>query len=189
MLQDALVQICSDAGIEGIVTAADDIDKPWGSGADGLDSTLQWKFLAVLPEADIAGVNVDKVGLGIKADPASLKSQGNLVQAAGIERGEPDINSLARHVQAVACDTVAAILEHGVGLGRSISGNHLKKMFAAGGPADVMEQVQQGNVNGMNIAGSEILEEMIDFVQGFGDIASISKIYEGQFPEGMGVIK
>jgi len=189
MLQNAFVQICGDAGIEGIVTAADDIDKPWGSGAYGLDSTLQWEFLAVLPETDIAGVNVDKVGLRIKADSAALKSQGNLVKAAGIERGEPDINSLARHVQAVACDTVAAILEHGVGLRRSVSGNNLKKMFAASGLTNVMEEIQQGNIYGMNISGSEILEEMIDFVQGFGNIVTIPEIHEGQFLEGMGVIK
>jgi hypothetical protein len=189
MFFDTLVQIVGDAGIEGIVAAADDIDKPWGGGGFCLDVTHQGTAGALLPEADSAGVNVDKIGLGIKADPAALKTQGNLVQAAGAEGGKPDINGLAHHVQAVACHPVAAVLEHGVGLGRSVSGDHLKKMFAAGGLAYVMEEIQQCNINGMDITGSEILEEMIDLVQGLGDIASISEINEGQFLESMGVIK
>jgi hypothetical protein len=188
MFFDTLVQIVGDAGIEGIVAAADDIDKP-GGGGFCLDVTHQGTASVPLPEADSAGVKVDKIGLGIKADPPALKSQGNLVQAAGAEGGEPDINGLAHHVQAVTCHPVAAVLEHGVGLGRSVSGDHLKKMFAAGGLANVMEQIQQGNINGMDITGSEILEEMIDLVQGLGDIAAISEIDQGQFLEGMGVIK
>jgi hypothetical protein len=189
MFKDALVQIFGDAGIEGIVTAANDIDNPWGSGPFCLKATHQWRSRAVLPETDIAGVDMDKVGLRIKTDSAPLKSKGNLVQAAGIERRKPDINGHAHHMQAVACDTVAAVLEHGVGLRRSVSGNNLKKMFAASGLTNVMEEIQQGNIYGMNISGSEILEEMIDFVQGFGNIATIPEIHEGKFLEGMGVIK
>jgi hypothetical protein len=190
MFQDASVQVFGDADIQAVVAAADDIDMP----GIGLGFLLKFphggKRICWLPDADIPGIDVDKVGLRIKSDPATLESQGYPVQTSGIERGETDINGLAKHVQAMAGHTMAISLEHGVGLRRSVPGNHFKKVFGSpGGPAEVMEQVEQGRINGMNIAGSEILQEVIDPVQGLGEITAIAKVDEGELLEGMGVIK
>jgi len=190
MFKDASVQVFGDAGIQAVVTATDDIDIP----CIGLGFLLKFphgrKRNCRSPDADIPGIYVDKVGLRIKSDPATLESKGYLVQTSGIERGETDINGLAKHVQAVAGHTMAVSLEHGVGLRRSVPGNHLKIVLGSpGGPAEVMEQVEQARINGMNIAGSEILQEMIDPVQGLGEIAPVAKVDEGKFLKGMGMIK
>lgn len=137
----------------------------------------------------MAGVQVDKVGLRIKADASPLQFQGDLMQSAGIEGGQPDINGLAQHVQAVAGDAIVAVLEHGVGLRRPVSGNDFKKIPGAGGLTEVVKEVEQGGINGMDISGSEILEKIVDPVQGLGEVTTVAKIDQGEFLEGMGVIK
>lgn len=110
----------------------------------------------------MACVQVDKIGLRIIANSTPLRGEGYLVQSASIERGETDIYSLAKHVQAVAGNPAAFTFELGVGLRRSVAGDHLKKIFSACGLSQVMEKVEQGWINGMDISRSEIFQKIID---------------------------
>ena len=137
----------------------------------------------------MAGVQVDKVGLRIITDPTPLKGEGNLVQTAGIERGEADVYGLAKHVQAMAGNPAAIAPEHGVGMRRPVAGDHLKEFFGACGLSQVMEKVEQGWINGMDVSCPEIFQKIIDCGQGAGDMATISVIDDGQFFQGVGVIK
>ena len=91
-----------------------------------------------LPGADMACIQVNKIGLRIIANATPLKSKGNLVEMASTERGETDIYSLAEHVQAVAGNPAAIAPEHGVGMRRPVAGDHLKELFGACGQLQVM---------------------------------------------------
>ncbi len=134
-----------------------------------------------LPGADMACIQVNKIGLRIIANATPLKSKGNLVEMASTERGETDIYSLAEHVQAVAGNPAAIILEHGVGLRRSVAGDHLKNFLCTCGLLQVMEYVEQGGINRMDVSRPEIFQEIIYFCQGAGNMATISEIDDGQF--------
>ena len=68
-----------------------------------------------LPGAHAADVHMDKVGLGVVADPAPVQGQGDFTQGPGANSRDADVGRKALHVQAFAGHAAAVAPQHGIG--------------------------------------------------------------------------
>src|SRR5206468_3613031 len=82
--------------------------------------------LRALPLAHAAGVHVHEVGAGVVANATGAHGQGRAVQVRQVDTLDADVDGLAQHVLAARGDLVAALVQHGVGLRRTVAGDDLE---------------------------------------------------------------
>ncbi len=82
-----------------------------------------------LPGTNRPGINVHEIGSGVVSDTAALKRNTEIAQLPGVDMRQADINGLAFSVKALACHTAGRAPKQFIGLGRSVPGNHVKRIF------------------------------------------------------------
>ena len=86
---------------------------------------------------------------------------------------DADIDRLAVNVQAVDGDAFAVRMEHRVGQGRAVSGNHLECFRGAQSMLDSRQQVEQRGIDWLDFVSAEIAQDVVDAGELFGDVLSI----------------
>ena len=126
-----------------------------------------------LPEADAAGVDVDETALRIVTDAAGLLRQGGTAQLREVAAGDANIDRLALDMEAVDRDAFAVGVEHRIGQGRTVSGNHLERFRCAQPMLDSRQQVEQRRIDRLDFVRAEIAQDIVDAVELFGNVLSV----------------
>jgi hypothetical protein len=148
------------------------------------DAELPWSRS---PGAHPAGVDMHRVGCRIVADTATLNRERRVAKNGQRHVSEPNVDGLSLHVQAAGRHAFAARSEGLVGRGKSIAGNHLKRLRTFGDASQPMEQVEQRGVDDMHFAGAEITQEMVDGVEGIVQVLSAAEGLDREPLAGVGV--
>ena len=126
-----------------------------------------------LPAAHAPGIDVDEVRTRIVPYSAGTQRKRRVMERRQIAVRHAYINRAPIYVQAMYRDTLAVRVQHRVGFGRAIAGNHV---VWRGGVEPVMqygEKVEQAWIDRLDFVRAEIAQQVIDFLQCAGDVAAI----------------
>ena len=118
-----------------------------------------------LPEANAAGIKVDKIGFGIIANPTPLHLQGVLMKLLGLHSPEANIYGPSFHVPAALGNFCTLSTQLLVGFKGAETGDHLKSPPVAKEMTNGGKLIQEFRVDGMHFACSKIFEKIINFSQ------------------------
>ena len=116
---------------------------------------------------------MDEAGLRIVADAAGLLRQRGAAQLREAAAGNANIDRLALDMEAVDRDAFAVGVEHRIGQGRAVSGNHLERFRGAESTLDSRQQVEQRGIDWLDFVGAEIAQDVVDAVELFGNVLSV----------------
>src|SRR6266511_4611925 len=87
-----------------------------------------------LPVPDAPRIDVHEIRGWIEPDAADPQPLRLVAQVLELDAGHADVDRLAVHVQAVARPAAvrsAALLQHRIGLGSAVAGNHVERLVGA----------------------------------------------------------
>ena len=142
-----------------------------------------------LPEADPAGVYVDEPGARVITNAAGALRQSGPAKVLEAASRQRDINRLALDMKAVDGDALAVRMEHRVGGGRAVSGNHLERLVGAESMLDSCQQIEQRRVDGFYFVGAEIAQEVVDAIKLARKVVSILPVSGAQGFAGVQIVE
>ena len=126
--------------------------------------------------ADAAGIDVDEIGLRIVTDAAELEGEGDALENRKLAIGDVDISGASKDVHAMAGDAFGAGGQHRIGGGSTIAGNQVEGLRTIEILMDGVKEVEQARVDGFDLVGAEVAEEIVDFLQGTRDVLAVFEI-------------
>ena len=141
------------------------------------------------PGSKRTGIKVDEIGSGIETDTADFQIEAGLPPLAGIATGQADIDGPPQHVIAEFGHTSGLFAEPGIGLGGAVTGDDVKWGSGAQLLAHVKKHVHQSGINGFNITGTVIPQDVAYLPHAAGAIGTVSKIADTEPFAGVGVVK
>jgi len=119
-------------------------------------------FISPLPATERPNVDMDEIRLRVRADATCPQGQGCLGQMSDADAGNADVDCLARHMQAMGGHAIGAGGQHGVGLGRAIARDDLKRLPRAQAGLQGMEQIENGGIDDMGLVSAVIAHQMVN---------------------------
>ena len=116
---------------------------------------------------------MDELAAGVVAYAAEAEREGGVAEGLGADAGDPNVDGLGLDVLRVFGDAgmAAAGAEELVGLGRAVAADDIDD--AAGtvqAGHEVVEEVELGGVVGALFLGAAVAEEVVELVEGLGDV-------------------
>lgn len=142
------------------------------------------------PLADAAGIDVDKVGMGIVADASAGEGKGRAPESEGIDAGHAEVNGFRLDVKAVFGDAGGVFAKRRIGGRAAIAANDVD--FAAGmadGGGEVREDVVEARIEVANVVGDVVAQEVIEPGQGCGDVLRAAAVNDADALAGVGVVE
>ncbi|HJS46963.1 MAG TPA: L,D-transpeptidase family protein, partial [Gemmatimonadales bacterium] len=128
----------------------------------GHDQALERALAAgPLPAADRAGVEVDEARGGIVPHAAQPEPEAGLPEAGEGDAGDAQVHRLPPEVEAVGRLAAAGAAQHLVGGARPVAGEDLEGRGGAEPGAHRGEQVEEGGVDRVHVAGAEVAQEPV----------------------------
>jgi len=142
-----------------------------------------------LPLSGPADIQVHKIRSRVVPDSADSEARGRFAELTGARISQTHVDGHALHVQAVGGYSTRSLPEHPVRYRRAIAGNHLEGCIAPYRSLDGIEQIEKSPVDGMDIAGSEVAQQVIDAGQGMVVVAARAVVGQRELLAGMQMIK
>lgn len=117
-----------------------------------------------LPVTYPAGVDMDKIGSGIIADPAPFHGGSGFAEVGQGVSSKSNVDGLSGHMQALCRYALGMRLQLPIGGGGAITGDDFKRGVHGDPVMQFMEKVQQVGVNGFDFPRSMISEQMVDLL-------------------------
>lgn len=133
-----------------------------------------------LPEADAAGIDVNESGARVVADSAGLLRQRGAAKLREAPSRHGNIDRLAFEMEAVEGDALAAGMEHRIGQGRAVSGNHLERLGGAQSMLDVHQQIKERGIDRLYFVGAEIAQDIVDAIELAGNVVTVLPVSGAQ---------
>ena len=145
------------------------------------------------PVADVAGVEMHegRAGGGVETDAAALQAKPGEPDLLKRHAGNEEIHRVAEHVLAEARDAGMrrAAAQHGVGLGRAIGRDDLDRLLGVDVASDLPQDVEQMRVHRGRILAAPVAEEVVEFLQRVGVVATVALEGDGEVFAGMSVVE
>src|SRR5208282_1084201 len=142
-----------------------------------------------LPETDAAGIDVNESGAGVVADSAGLLRQRGAAKLREAPSRHSDIDRLAFEMEAVDRDALAVRMEHRIGHGRAVSGNHLERLGAAQSMLDLHQQIEERGIDRLYFIGAEIAQDKVDAIELAGNVAAVLPVSGAQTFAGVQIVE
>ncbi len=118
-----------------------------------------------LPVSYRSDIHMNKVGLRIKADPPYFQFHCRSAQFTQPGAGQTDIDGFAGDVKTLSCNTAARFTKHGIGGRGAIPADNMKRSVRIKFPGKPEQKIKQSGINGADIIGPMIPEDMVYFSQ------------------------
>src|SRR5208283_6198887 len=92
-------------------------------------------------------------------------------------------------MEAVDGDALAVRMEHRIGHGRAVSGNHLERRGGAQSMLDSHQQIEERGIDRLNFVGAEIAQDVVDAIELAGKVVTVLPVGGAQTFAGVQIIE
>ena len=132
---------------------------------------------------------MNEAGLGIISHSASMKVKGRPAEGGKIAFRQPDVDRLAKNMQAAGSYLAISFAQIGIGDGASISGDDVERLIRLQFDPQGIQKVKKGKIDRADLIGTVVTQNAMDFSDGLREIISGSTIRNLQgFPR-VGIVK
>ena len=132
--------------------------------------------MSASPAPDTPHINMHESGIGIIADAAAAEAERRLPKGICRNPFHSYIDGHALHVQAAPRHTGAGAGKRRIGMRRAVTGDYLKGCSRLDLVRQIVEQVEQARVNGVDLSRAVVAQDVVDGGERVWRVSSILPI-------------
>lgn len=152
------------------------------------DASVRCVGCRKLPRPYRPDIDMAEIAAAVITDAANLQGAGLAGDLGRGETGNADVYRHAAQMETPVGDaTFPGGAQHCIGARRAIPGNDIDRVADTDLVIENAQQIEQAGIDGVNIAGAEIAQDIVDLLQRGALIAAPAPVGSGQFFVGVGV--